>query len=381
MNLQPRVPDDIPFTQAALIRALSICLALLIAGMSCPLRGEEPAVAIESLLRQLSADDFESRIVAQRKLAVIAESNPGELAARIPRADAESQARLIALLEAVFLANDNTTGETAERALHQLAHSQQSSAGQAAAVLRGASRLRESRARMALERLGAVFAYVRPDQLPDSPQRLLAPGTGVGIGPEAVLSAVLIPHDWTGTRDDLWHLQRLEHCTGVALYDCVFNNVSQLDIMDAVRDVPGIVVEQRGGYLGLSTNTVAVWDEDGVRGKPVPGGAADVAGLQNGDIIRQFNGAPLKSFAQLVDLLSRHRPGETIILTIDRGDERRGYERLEKKVTLTSWRAHINDRGLSVTAPPPFTGPLGGNVPPSPALPVPLAPPLTLQLL
>lgn len=53
------------------------------------------------------------------------------------------------------------------------------------------------------------------------------------------------------------------------------------------------------------------------------GGPADRAGLVRGDILLEVDGQPVGSLTDLRAILSRHRPGDTITVTVQHGDERR----------------------------------------------------------
>jgi|GEM_PF-5629228 len=90
----------------------------------------------------------------------------------------------------------------------------------------------------------------------------------------------------------------------------------------------------------------------------VPDGPAAVAGLQNGDILRQIDDQPLNHPRQLQQYLFPLQPGDTVTLTI---------EREEQEQTLTATLGdHYGRPYLGVTTtfqPPQFTGgwpPAGG---------------------
>jgi serine protease Do len=53
-----------------------------------------------------------------------------------------------------------------------------------------------------------------------------------------------------------------------------------------------------------------------------PGMPADRAGLKVGDVIRTFNGKPVKNFEDLVDLVYSNEPRKAITLEVERGDEK-----------------------------------------------------------
>jgi S1-C subfamily serine protease len=71
-------------------------------------------------------------------------------------------------------------------------------------------------------------------------------------------------------------------------------------------------------FLGVSP----VDSPDGVRiVQVVPGSAADAAGIRPGDIIVTFDNTPIRSAAQLPPLVSGHKPGDSVTLSIRRDDK------------------------------------------------------------
>lgn len=60
-----------------------------------------------------------------------------------------------------------------------------------------------------------------------------------------------------------------------------------------------------------------------------PGGPADRAGLVRGDLLLEVDGELVRSLADLRAILGRHRPGDTVSVTVQHGDER-----LTRTVTL-----------------------------------------------
>ncbi|MCS6790021.1 MAG: Do family serine endopeptidase [Bacteroidia bacterium] len=52
------------------------------------------------------------------------------------------------------------------------------------------------------------------------------------------------------------------------------------------------------------------------------GSAADEAGLRSGDIITEIDGRPIRSAAELTEMVARHRPGDRIKIAYYRGDKR-----------------------------------------------------------
>ena len=90
----------------------------------------------------------------------------------------------------------------------------------------------------------------------------------------------------------------------------------------ATYPVVGLLLDRR-----YSEEGVKVVDEptDGI--EPVtPGGPADKAGIRAGDVIVGFQGRPVTEPDQLIVAIRAQRPGDTVTLTVRRGDEERDVE-------------------------------------------------------
>ncbi len=95
------------------------------------------------------------------------------------------------------------------------------------------------------------------------------------------------------------------------------------------RPVPTVAIEPGGPWLGLQR--VDEDPPDGVQVlRVVPRGPARRAGLRPGDVVLEVNGAVSPTAAELDRLVARHRPGETVRLTV----RRRGSERIELDFVL-----------------------------------------------
>ncbi|MGB9776299.1 MAG: S1C family serine protease [Anaerolineae bacterium] len=64
----------------------------------------------------------------------------------------------------------------------------------------------------------------------------------------------------------------------------------------------------------------------------IPGSPAEEAGLRVGDLIREVDGQRVSSNRPLGELLSLYRPGDRVVLTVERDGEE-----LELRVTLGRW--------------------------------------------
>ncbi|MFN0127130.1 MAG: PDZ domain-containing protein [Verrucomicrobiales bacterium] len=93
------------------------------------------------------------------------------------------------------------------------------------------------------------------------------------------------------------------------------------------------------GYMGVQLQ----W-KDGAPAaieKVFEGGAAEEAGVQEGDVILQVDGVVVEGREALVGEISRRRPGETVTLKIKRGDEE-----IEVKLTLMDRRESMGQFGI-----------------------------------
>jgi len=61
----------------------------------------------------------------------------------------------------------------------------------------------------------------------------------------------------------------------------------------------------------------------------VPGSPADKAGLERADVITAVDNVPLKTDSAFAEIVSKHQPGDTVTLTVERGNRT-----LQMKVTL-----------------------------------------------
>ena len=87
------------------------------------------------------------------------------------------------------------------------------------------------------------------------------------------------------------------------------------------------------------------------------GGAAAAAGLKKGDVITKMEGQPLNSDAQMREVIGRRRPGDVVVVTINRdGSERdvkvqlrnrNGNSDVIKKTDVTASATTVNSLGAS----------------------------------
>lgn len=74
----------------------------------------------------------------------------------------------------------------------------------------------------------------------------------------------------------------------------------------------------RLAFLGVAPNDDT---EDDRIDMIIPGSAADKAGIQPGDLIVKFGDKPIEKYDDLPPLVRKHKPGDTVAVIIQRGDE------------------------------------------------------------
>lgn len=336
--------------------AIYLALTCALAGLNAQpnLFAEESQIA--ECLQGLESESFQKRVNAQRQLAAIAPDHLSEIEKLATTGDAETAERLVEVLESVFLRNANDVGELAEQILQRLSRAGGTASTSADRVLQNNAMLRESRARAALEKLGAQFVYYKPSahingQALFGFQAATLPDIGVGFGPPAVLHAVYLHEDWSGTQEDLWHLTRLSNHQDLAIFSIKGNSVDINDLYLLERFLTGLSIQERGACLGISSQPFA---NGCVVGNVVEGGAADRGGLLTNDLILKLDETNIRNFPHLVQALQDYKIGDEVAFTVFRD-----VRQLEIKVKLGSWRDVAHNSPMAAQTPPPFAGPFG----------------------
>lgn len=103
---------------------------------------------------------------------------------------------------------------------------------------------------------------------------------------------------------------------------------------DTAREIrsqrPDVMLEYRGtAYLGIQASD---FEQGCVVYYVQPKSAAEEAGLSSGDIILEFDGVKVDSFAQLVELIARRNPGDEVVVKYRVANEIR-----ERVTRLRGW--------------------------------------------
>jgi Do/DeqQ family serine protease len=127
--------------------------------------------------------------------------------------------------------------------------------------------------------------------------------------------------------------------------------------------------EVRRGYLGVSIEEIDAeraerLSMDRIRGVYVgtvrPGGAADLAGLQSGDVVLSIDGRPINAPNTLQSAVAQRRPGETLELRIwrDGATQVRRVSLMGRDATAyQEWFSELQGTDDSTSRPPNEPGP------------------------
>ncbi|MCA9080007.1 MAG: PDZ domain-containing protein [Planctomycetaceae bacterium] len=334
---------------------LSCCLLCgLVLSVRIGSAGDWTEARVTALVEQLSAPEHAARQQARKQLVDISFELIPQLIEIRDELQAETGVLRVRVLEDIMLADDGRRGERAEQALEVLTFDEGPVGAEAGRVLIRNHQLRESRARVAIERLGGAVTYRDVARLQATRPRFMpaqSPGLGVGFGPPVVPYAVWIFSDWKGKPEDLWHIRRFAYHSELVVYVIRGSGVELMDVRPLAAWIPGLEVQTRGAVLGIQGGL----DEAGCSISHVTRNSpADRAHLMPGDRIVALDGEEIRSFYDLVLRLQPKDAGDVVELTVERGSLL-DKQTFHQGVKLGSWRASNDDE----QAPPPplFAGP------------------------
>jgi hypothetical protein len=343
----------------------------------------------EALIRQLDANQYETRMAATRDLVALGEQAIGPLiAALTAQPGLEVQSRGLEVLERLARNEAELRGGLAHEALRQIAAGPEGSLRQRAAAK--LEQLKVHRRDLALERLKSAGAEIR--------MGLMQPAVG---GPAILgVTQIEIGETWKGTAEDIqWlalagdvrsiifdgplvtndYLRPLAALDSVQMADikrasvddegiAILTSLSRCDALGilhtpltdaAINDLARIptavlklygteITEQghqklaqmlpafctldfrRGGFLGVGPS---LGPADGFHlGEVQPNSAAQTAGLRQGDVITKYDGVEVRHFDQIRDLIAKNEVGAKVEIEY----VRRG-KKYKTTATLGEW--------------------------------------------
>jgi len=118
-----------------------------------------------------------------------------------------------------------------------------------------------------------------------------------------------------------------------------FGNVQRAFLGVSIRDIDAKLQDEKGLKVSQGVYVAGLTD----------GGAAETAGLREGDIISKINDAHIKSTPELQEQISRYRPGEEVKVTVNRdGDMKELAMVLKNKNGETGIIKRASEKSLSM---------------------------------
>lgn len=282
---------------------------------------EASAEQIERWVGDLDSPRFAVREAATRRLHEVGNAGISPMVAAAGSGSVEVARRTVAVLHQLVRSTNAVTRQSAEQGLETLAaSSRRIVADRAKATLR-VYRLQQQRASLSeIERLGGKVMMV-----------------GL-MGDEYVVQMIILGKGWQGGEQGLKHLrmltglnhlgirgaeitdQGIEHIHGLKrlqtlqLYHTGVTDEGEKALREAL---PSTRIDRRqGALLGVVCSTV----DKACRIEVVqPRSAADIGGLQVGDVITQIQGEAVTTFQELVANLARRKPGARLTIEYTRG--------------------------------------------------------------
>jgi hypothetical protein len=331
----------------------------------------EPAVA--TLVEQLGDPDFVRREAALHKLAERGVDAIDQLVAAAQTDSPEVASRAVQLLERLMASEDAATIDVADQALVVLTASDRPYAmALADAALRRNTPVREQRAVAKIRELGGQVQY---DYLRDQfGQPLVGPPLGQPLAnpmaagpddaeddPNLVPRRIVLKKSWRGGLEGLVHLTKLRHVSNLQLYVVKGCGVPLAEAQSLASILPGLEVNERGAYLGVTSSQVL--DRCEIRDVS-PDGPAARAGLLPRDTVVALDGEPVRQFEDLVTMLTERVEGDEVTIKVIRHGEE-----LNLPVKLDAWNlppvVSLDVPTLPRFRPPPQQLPVPRIVPPS----------------
>lgn len=112
------------------------------------------------------------------------------------------------------------------------------------------------------------------------------------------------------------HFKRMPALTSITIRG---TKMTPEALMKFAKEKPGLAIRgQSRGILGINSGDI---NSDCIISGVRPGGPAQEAGLQDGDLITKLDGQEVKSFGHFTLLLMKKDAGEEIAITVKRGEE------------------------------------------------------------
>lgn len=297
-------------------------------------RAAEPIAGVAAVIEQLASPQFAEREAASNQLAKIGSDAVDPLVAAAQGSDAEVAVRSVEILRGMLSREDSELVDRVEEGLELIATEGDLAVAQRADVaLEFYGVARAASARELLEQLGATFS-------------------DAGLQGERIE----ITANWKGDSNSFRLMTRLRDIVHVSLYGIQLTErdaatlarlrtVERIDLfgVDMKEEVlpqlhrwlPEVEIDVRqGGKLGIAGSPLQ--GQCIVNGVQV-GSAAEKAGLQPQDIIREINGRAVADFGACTKIIGEHKPGEKLFLLIERDGPTGKAIQFRREIILGGW--------------------------------------------
>ncbi len=354
-----------------------VCALCLAGGEAAALSSAEPApdvifAEVSQALADLSSNEFAQRQAAEQRLVAWGSPAFEPLVAELDIAPLDAGQRMLLILEKIWLQTPEPQSDILERQLETLRLTIGPYQPAVEHMLFAHHRLREQRASRALRRLNAI---VETDVDEHELALLIQLGLPLPNEPPERIEQIILPRSWKGTEADLWHIQRLAHLKYLSVFVIENNGISVAAQSRMQIGFPDLsVVDRAEVYLGVIGSQYT--NPQGCQVVSIQSGsAAEIAGLQVGDMIQRVDGVQVTNFAELVNSLKTKRGYQSIEIQVNREPDYQfpsdPFEegRKSKPLILTAIGIPWEARRFPTPPPPPLAELL-------PVLPFPETPPL-----
>lgn len=281
---------------------------------------DEAQAALAADLKALEHADFRVREAAGERVAARRQAAIAPLTQLAQSGQAEASVRAFELLRQLHCGADDETYEAVESAYDALIHGDNiQAAARAEAALDAVGATRHRRALAAFRKLGGLVRF-HVEEDPDED------------APPPPLKAVMLNRHWTGGDEGLKFLRRIEGFQPPARFQQrsalyvikgpTGAKISPEALARLKTDLQDAVAERGPAFLGVQPSGELA--ENGlVIGRLVPGGPGDVAGLQSGDVILEFDGIAIPTFLALVEKIGLRQPGDKVVVVYTRDGEKK----------------------------------------------------------
>jgi len=310
------------------------CLVVAVVYSGTVTEASEPDAAVVAAIEQLASPQFAEREAASSQLASAGGKAVDSLVVAAQGDDAEVAVRAVEILRGLLSRDESELVGRVEEGLEAIAaEGSLAVAQQAEVALDYYGVAQAASARETLEELGATFS-------------------DAGLRGEQIEIAA----DWRGDSNSFRLLTRLRDISHVSLYGIqlterdaatlgrlrkveridLFGVGMEQDVLVQLRRwLPDVEIDVRkGGKLGIAGSPLQ--GQCVVSGIQV-GSAAEKAGLQPQDIIKEIDGLAVADFDACTRMIGEHGPGEKVSLLIERPERAGKATQFRREVILGGW--------------------------------------------